>query len=252
MLAYDYEKSFSYQFFSAYFQKLIRLKQRALSELGPQISPPKKSEMINTIEDIVREFEIMIREYEQRFLQINSYTYSSFRETLYAVVALTDEVFLKMQWYGVDYWKSNILESRLFKTRSAGDKVFEEMDIFLSTPNVLKADLAAVYLSILSFGFSGKFGSTSHLEIKQYKTRFYELIFQQKLMYLEGESQHLIPQHDLRTVTPPSRVDLPDPYAWYNYYFMGIIVFLLVSYFAWFDSTYEIRNLLSSLSKIGG
>ena len=88
---------------------------------------------------------------------INGKALGYYREAQYAMVAVADEVFVRLAWNGATYWASNLLETERFATRRAGQAVFERIDGLLERADPDDKELAAVYLTALALGFQGKY-----------------------------------------------------------------------------------------------
>ncbi|PJI47459.1 MAG: type VI secretion system protein ImpK [Pseudomonas sp.] len=75
---------------------------------------------------------------------------------VYAFVALLDESLLFDPWSGQSVWQERPLESRLYGTRNAGERVPQAIHRLLETRAPGSRDLANVYLQCLLLGFHGK------------------------------------------------------------------------------------------------
>lgn len=79
-----------------------------------------------------------------------------FHKAAYAMVALTDELFLfGPPWPGRAVWERDLLELRYCGTARAGEMLPWMMDDLLKRGDGQQADLAAVYLLVLTAGFQG-------------------------------------------------------------------------------------------------
>jgi type VI secretion system protein ImpK len=103
---------------------------------------------------------------------------AQYREAQYAMAALADDVFLhEIQWDGSEVWRLSHLEQRLFRSRLAGDRIFDRMDALLAAGDRRLVQLAAVYLCILSLGFKGRYrGPTGEPQIRGYAQRLFEMV----------------------------------------------------------------------------
>lgn len=80
-----------------------------------------------------------------------------YREAQYVMAALADDLFLhEVDWAGRDDWRDDILEQRLFGTRVAGEKIFENITGIALGRGRREQELAPVYLLALSLGFKGR------------------------------------------------------------------------------------------------
>jgi type VI secretion system protein ImpK len=132
-------------------------------------------------------------------------------EAVYAMAALTDELFiLEVDWAGRDVWADVLLERKLFNTRNAGVGFFERAEALLAERerDPLHADLAAVMLLALRLGFKGRYrGPHGMAELTALRARLLKVVgnnygevtmapgFPQALAQLQagGEQQRLAP-----------------------------------------------------------
>jgi type VI secretion system protein ImpK len=99
------------------------------------------------------------------------------REVQYLMAALTDEVFLNLDWPGAVAWGKQLLEERLFGSHVAGERVFERIDELLQRRDPLTRELAETYLLALGAGFEGRFRRTDATAVlKDYRLRLFEFI----------------------------------------------------------------------------
>src|SRR5262245_61847334 len=54
-----------------------------------------------------------------------------YRQAQYVMIAVADEVFVKLPWSGAAHWRTNLLETEQFGTRCAGQAVFDRIDALL-------------------------------------------------------------------------------------------------------------------------
>lgn len=105
-------------------------------------------------------------------------TISQHREAQYAMAALADDLFIHdVEWSGRELWRSVLLEQAVFRTRLAGERVFDRMEALLASNDRRLVQLAAVYLCVLGMGFKGRCrvpGGESTL--RDYSARLFEFI----------------------------------------------------------------------------
>ncbi|MBA3774463.1 MAG: DotU family type IV/VI secretion system protein [Ramlibacter sp.] len=76
----------------------------------------------------------------------------------YVMAALADEIFIfELDWAARQAWLSALLEHRLFGSRLAGRRFFEQAEQILATNTreVLQCDLASCFLLAVQLGFKG-------------------------------------------------------------------------------------------------
>ncbi|HVE08599.1 MAG TPA: DotU family type IV/VI secretion system protein [Paraburkholderia sp.] len=74
----------------------------------------------------------------------------------YAFVALLDEQLLFSDWPGSSAWDARPLETRIFGTRAAGERLPDAIEALLAQRDPAQRDLANVYLACLTLGFKGR------------------------------------------------------------------------------------------------
>lgn len=251
MLLDQYQETFIYQFFSAYYTELLREKQRALTKAGSHLPVLEEAKVIDISEKIIGKLERFLRDSEEQALKGGGYTQSGYKLIQYALVALTDEIFLNLKWQGRLYWDKNILESRLFNTRKAGEKVFQNLNDFLEQNDTLRTDIAAVYLEVLALGFKGKYrGYEEESPIAVYMSRLYEFVYRETPK-IYTPHYNIFSEAYAHTIEDAEAQKLPDPHRWYYYYLMGVVGFLLTSYIMWFDATFDLKKALYEVIQLG-
>jgi type VI protein secretion system component VasF len=69
---------------------------------------------------------------------------------------LADELLQKSDWFGRDWWKDNLLELKLFQTRTIGDQFYQMTDKLLDARKFHDLPLAIILLETLALGFHGR------------------------------------------------------------------------------------------------
>ena len=79
------------------------------------------------------------------------------REAQYVMAGLADDLFLhEIQWPGREAWRQDVLEFRLFGTRVAGERFFENIKSIVQGRGRREMELAPVYLLAIGLGFRGQ------------------------------------------------------------------------------------------------
>jgi len=96
---------------------------------------------------------------------------SQVADAQYAFVALIDETLLFSDWPGRAAWSDTPLESRMFNSRLAGERVPDAIEQLLREHEPATRDLANVYLMCLTLGFRGRLrgdgGAAQHESLRQ-------------------------------------------------------------------------------------
>lgn len=166
----------------------------------------------------------------------------NYLEAQYVMAAFADDVFIHLNWEGRRAWTSNLLESALFQSHIAGEKVFDKLDRLLRHRDPANKSLAAVYLSALSLGFRGKYhGLNDHGKLRRYRRDLYDFIFN-KPADLTNESKVAFPDSYVQNVRKEKRKKLTNPRVWLAVLGVVILTYVAASHGIW-------RNLTSRLER---
>lgn len=238
----NFEESFIYKAFTKYYEEILRQKQKALLKAGPQVKAISVTDVRRLVEDIITSLEKVLKQQEENILETGSYGQKNYKAAEYIMVALTDEVFLNLNWHGQDQWDKNILESRIYNTRKAGENFFKTLVDFLEQNDPLRKDMAAIYLQTIALGFQGKYRNTANLsELDGLIEKLYEFIYQHSPKVFT-HNYDLFPDAAGFTIEEANAQKLPNPYRWYFYFLGFVLLYLFLSYALWFDATYEVEK----------
>lgn len=238
----NFGESFIYKAFTKYYEEILRQKQKALLYAGPQIKAISAADIKRLVEDIITNLEKALKLQEENILQTGYYGQKNYKAAEYIMVALTDEIFLNLSWHGQEQWDKNILESRIYNTRKAGEKFFETLSELLEKNDPLQKDMAAIYLQTMALNFQGKYRNSPNLsDIDGFVEKLYEFIYQHSPKVFT-QNYDLFPDAAGFTIEEASSQKLPNPYRWY-FYFLGFVMgYLFLSYALWFEATYEVEK----------
>ena len=91
-----------------------------------------------------------------------------FEDAKYIKSAVADELLLTQEWPGKNHFTDFLIETSLFGTSIAGEKIFEEIDKLIQFPPGREPDIERMYLFALAIGFEGKYkGHNSENEINK-------------------------------------------------------------------------------------
>ncbi|HLD66087.1 MAG TPA: DotU/TssL family secretion system protein [Pseudomonas sp.] len=103
-----------------------------------------------------RATQITRRLWRNAFAQVGEAASGQVRAMAYAFVALIDETLLFTPWVGQAAWQEKPLESRLYGSRSAGERIPVAIKKVLDERAPASRDLANVYLQCMILGFHGR------------------------------------------------------------------------------------------------
>lgn len=164
---------------------------------------------------------------------------AQYREVQYAMVALADDIFInEIEWEGREVWRANHLESRIFQSRLAGERIFDRIDALLEARDRRLIQLASIYLCILSLGFKGRYrGPGGEGHIQDYAERLFEMMAGREPALLSnwsaGTLRPIVPAAYMHTV----KGDAARRHGWrprWGILFAGIILaWLLIGHLLW-------------------
>lgn len=170
-----------------------------------------------------------------------------YREALYIMVSLADEVFLNLKWAGRSEWESNLLESRFFGTHTAGTTFFEKLDTYLATRDPSSRDIGALYLWALGLGFQGKYrGENLEITIGPYKRKLYYFIMWRSSELFKGKN-HLFSKVYDSTIDNSVIKNLPNP-RFYFMLFLGLLMTLFIaSGIIWYSAVSKLYTTVDAI-----
>ena len=193
---------------------------------------------------------------------INSINYSINQDNLnlnnnslydleYVLVALSDEVFLNLQWKGNEFWKSNLLETKFSKTQSAGDTIFDKIDMILNRKNFLSVENAIIYLKLLALGFQGKYRNTnSYQKINDYKHKLYLFITSNTSGINPGDM--IFPDGYKYTLTGLPKIFTPNEYSIDHIFYTIIVLFVIGTGIFWEYEHIKLQEVINLLDSTNG
>jgi type VI secretion system protein ImpK len=170
-----------------------------------------------------------------------------FREVLYVMVALADEVFLQLPWPGKDYWNSHLLEEYAFYSHDAGTRFFENVQQLLSSRDPMRADVATVYYMALALGFRGRCQDLQgSAQIEHYQNQLFTSLFQRNPGL--GADTRLFPSAYENTLRDrPPRL-LPQLRPWLMSLAAIAVIYLIASHLIWTFGAAPVASALEELS----
>ena len=171
-------------------------------------------------------------------------------ESLYAMCALADELFLNINWDGKAFWEAHLLEAAFFSSHVSGELIFKRIDNLLLEGNALFSDLAEVYLKMLALGFMGKFrGEIDSQEIANYRNKLYQFIVAVDHS-AEIRDFRLFDEEYTNSVMQTVQVLLPDPASWNRVISFGMLGFIIFGILYWFFNTSSISAKMDEIEEI--
>ncbi len=162
----------------------------------------------------------------------------------YLKAALADELLIHADWAGRPHWRHVLLEAQLFRTSSAGEKVFEEIEQILTQREPAQRPIARLYLNTLSLGFQGRYrGAASLGPIADYRRELFQFIYQ-RAPDLQGRDRTLSPSAYASTLAHLSARRLPRISRWWVMTLLSLLGLLALSQLLWLWQSWPVREAI--------
>ncbi len=173
-----------------------------------------------------------------------------YKDALFIMAAIADEVFLTMSWAGQEAWSRFLLETKFFGSNAGGDIFFLKLDSLLKERNSVYTEIAIMSLLALSLGFRGKYhGVNDAGAIEKYKDRLYHFIFQNP-PDLNKMEKKLFPDSYMHTLERDPKTVIPGLKKWYSFVALLAVSLLGISHVIWMQMTGDISKTVSQI--LGG
>ncbi|MEX2570223.1 MAG: DotU family type IV/VI secretion system protein [Gemmatimonadota bacterium] len=172
-----------------------------------------------------------------------------YREAQYVMAALADEIFLHLEWEGREAWGVNLLETKLFGTQVAGERVFQRVEQLIAERDAAYREIQLIYLLALSLGFQGKYRGTSGEGLAALRQALYDLVLPRQASVVTGE-RRLFPQTYMHTLDRSTPIRLPTIGRWAAALAIVLTLYLAAAHIAWVDVTRDIRAVNATIAEI--
>lgn len=247
-----FESSFLIKNFKNFYTEILRLKAWALdNNMNPENAPVQNDTAVQLSKaQLIRNTLIDLLQFQYQVIESQSGGYAAnyYREAQYAMAGLADEVFLNIPWDGAKEWEDHLLESALFNSQDAGQKIFQNIDSYLETQKGSNLDIGVVYLLVLGLGFQGQYrGEKNSGALRTYCSNLY-----QSITYADpSTSSYFFPQAYENIVSEHSSIDPPNPRNWYIILGGCVALFWLFSYALWHMKMANLIPLIDELQHYG-
>ena len=234
--------------FQEFCWELIRLRGLAEAVTGPVTEPASSnSPDAQPVYISARLTSLMERRALYAGRSAGEVGFNLYREVQYVMAALSDEVFLRLDWPGQAYWISHLLETQLFDSHNAGEEFFTRLDRLLDQPERSYTDIYVVYLMALSLGFRGKYaGKDDGGRMEGYRRRLFVRIYRRRPELFAGQTR-LFPDSYRYTLSEGIARKLPSPNRWFAALVAAILIWLGAAHLAWHD---VMDDLAANISRI--
>ncbi len=239
--------------FDIFYYELLRVKELALRSTQETITPinDDNSKIIivsGPVLALQERFSTFFEKQRERLYRVAVGPSSLFiQEAQYVFVAMADEVMINQSWQGSDYWRQNCLETKIFQTQIAGERIFLQIESLLKNNDMMQRELARIYLLSLSLGFLGKFRTQSNMKILSYKQQLFSFIYHQAPDITTGTRSYLFDDslNSIFTEGPPK--GLPELKAWSATALAVFLIYLFISYGVWMIISDDLHDVLQSI-----
>ena len=212
------EQSVLLRQFKTFYCEVIQLKNQVTSDIKAVNAEQKESEMAAQLPATTTVWQRLVAILEQQAQVPGAGAWEHgtevYRDAQYVMAALADETFLHLEWTGKAAWRANLLESRLFASHVAGERLFQKLERLLQRREPVYAELATVYLMALALGFRGKFwGIDDRGQLDRYRRQLFAFITQRQASRADT-MRRLFPEAYAYTLTEARRSLLPTPRIW--------------------------------------
>lgn len=166
------------------------------------------------------------------------------KATLFAFVGLVDEHLLFEDWPGQSIWQDLPMETRMFGTRSAGDRIPVAIKKLLETRDPALRDLGSVYLYCLILGFQGRLRNGSGPALHEKWRRSLFTFIRQRSATPNDIAQQLQRPSAIAPQQLPVRRSLPDGYRLGLALGLGFLLLLAISQGFWLNIQYRVQPAL--------
>lgn len=176
-----------------------------------------------------------------------SYGSEIFREAQYLMAALADETLLhRLEWDGRDLWTDHLVETALFGTQIAGERVFDRLDAIMDAGVRIHPELATIYLATLSLGFRGRLWRPEHAaQLRRYRQGLARVMARRDPELARREAGRMFPGAYDATLSGGRDVRLPYVRPWLAALAVLVVLFLGVTHLIWADHTAYIERLIA-------
>ena len=154
---------------------------------------------------------------------------------------------INQTWHGANYWRQNCLETKVFQTQVAGERIFSQIESLLRTNDPLQRGLARLYLLCLSLGFQGKFRTQGNSQILSYKQQLFSFIYHRSTTLMQGDRAYILEDSLSFVFTEAPTKGLPDLRAWSLTALSVLLIYLFVSYGIWILISQDLHEVLESI-----
>jgi type VI secretion system protein ImpK len=184
---------------------------------------------------------------EEAKLESGAYGRDVYRRAKYAMAALGDEVLVNPDHAHGELWKSHLLESALFRSQCAGEKIFDNITEMQDLGGA-ERELARIYLALLGLGFRGYRKLDPESEIVPYRRKLFTLAYAREPVAVTGQRQ-IVDTAYSSTLSDGEASQLPHLKPWIYAMVLIVVLYVAGSFAVW---NIEINDLQPKVTTING
>lgn len=228
--------------FQKFYYELLRQKSKALRESEKQEVDEK--DLVQTVQTIQTHFKEFFESMQRHLTTAAERTLM--KEAQYIMVALADEIFLKLTWKGQSLWKKSLLEAQIFKTQIAGELFFTRLDELFESQDPFQNEISPLYFWALSLGFEGLYENNTPV-LQKYKKKLYALFSDMTPSLHDRADQKLMTQCYGFNISHPAAKSLPDGRKWTTCILSILFVYFLITYIVWHHMIFNLYETLEPI-----
>ncbi|MDR0704699.1 MAG: DotU family type IV/VI secretion system protein [Planctomycetaceae bacterium] len=162
---------------------------------------------------------------------------------------LADELLQKIDWPGRDWWKANLLELKLFQTRTVGDQFYRMIDKLLAGRKLYDLPFAIILLETLALGFHGRLTPEVTEDENSWNRYRHELGRWIQVMLHDYNKNSRRDTEPLPAVLHEESLPvIPSLRRWYIATIILIIGMLLISHYLWRSNVKPLYEMINRTS----
>ncbi|WP_332851563.1 DotU family type IV/VI secretion system protein [Duganella sp. S19_KUP01_CR8] len=159
--------------------------------------------------------------------------------------ALADEVLLNTEWAGRNHWRHVLIETTLFKSSFAGERVFDDLDQLLREREASRRNVGRLYLYLLSLGFQGRYRGQKQDKIAEYRRELFQFVYLRPAD-LQGRDRTLSEQAYASTLSHLAARRLPKFNRSGLMFVLALLILLGLSELLWLWQSWPVRAALAT------
>ena len=171
-------------------------------------------------------------------------------EPFLLAAGLADELLQNLDWPGRDWWKNNLLELKVFGTRTIGDRFYQIADRLMENRRRTDLPTALILLDALALGFRGRLSDSPEDEGRWYQYRNGLAAW---IREMSDERDFRLRESDSSFNDRPDQASLPGIPSirrWASMAALAFVGMLLFSHLFWWSQVYSVHEAVNQATAI--